>query len=593
VQRSLSVVRWRADVPAGPMMVSTSAEGHDDVGPEASGGDRTGTSIDGLESVLKESIQAMHEELRHAIERLALARRRSGEGQRSIEANLGEVVLKAQRGADDLTEQARQRAERHVGEAEARLEQLRDESRDLLARVRAAALSTFSEADEAWTRVRADTRARLLGRIQELDRKLGDSGEDDEVNAWGVEGASGMAPEGFQQDLPPEGPPHSPSEPSSESAPVPAAAPATEEGSTDAATLEVVIPQEILDELLRPKDAKVPDRTPLEPKVLNSPSPRSDAPIPSEPRVKWRGVTLREPPPTASPVVEQESSVDAQASGGRSAIACAGKWVRNVGLLVLLFCAYEFWGTALRHDSSQADLRASFDSVGALAGAAPGSSRPAPAPGVPVAVLRIPGIGVEEVVSAGVGRAQLRQGPGHDRRSAVPGDQGNSVIVGHRTIYGGPFAGLGDLRPGSPVLVTTPRASTPLTYLVADEPFTVARDELEPFTGAAGNRLTLVTSHPAYGASAWLVVVAEPQAAPSTPPSAAPTEPGPTTPLETDRRFWLPVPLWSGLLLVVWRMFKRLSQGSHRLAYAVSVPAAVIVLALLFQSIDALLPAAI
>jgi LPXTG-site transpeptidase (sortase) family protein len=52
--------------------------------------------------------------------------------------------------------------------------------------------------------------------------------------------------------------------------------------------------------------------------------------------------------------------------------------------------------------------------------------------GTPVARLRIPRIGLDEIVIEGVGDDELNAGPGHLPGSALPGTPGNAVISAHR-----------------------------------------------------------------------------------------------------------------------------------------------------------------
>jgi sortase A len=79
----------------------------------------------------------------------------------------------------------------------------------------------------------------------------------------------------------------------------------------------------------------------------------------------------------------------------------------------------------------------------------------APAPGSPVAVLDIGSIGISQVVVEGTEPAHTRQGPGHVVGTGGPGQPGNSVIVGRRSLFGGPFAELDAVEVGDQILVTT------------------------------------------------------------------------------------------------------------------------------------------
>ena len=60
------------------------------------------------------------------------------------------------------------------------------------------------------------------------------------------------------------------------------------------------------------------------------------------------------------------------------------------------------------------------------------SMRVTPAPGAPVARLRIPRLGLDEVVVEGVDDDALAAGPGHVPATPLPGVAGNSVLSAHR-----------------------------------------------------------------------------------------------------------------------------------------------------------------
>lgn len=79
--------------------------------------------------------------------------------------------------------------------------------------------------------------------------------------------------------------------------------------------------------------------------------------------------------------------------------------------------------------------------------------------GKPVAHLRIPAIGLEQVVLEGTAGAQLLDGPGHRRDTPLPGQLGTSVVFGRRTSFGGPFGKLPELRTGDRIEVTTGQGS--------------------------------------------------------------------------------------------------------------------------------------
>jgi hypothetical protein len=98
----------------------------------------------------------------------------------------------------------------------------------------------------------------------------------------------------------------------------------------------------------------------------------------------------------------------------------------------------------------------------------------APAFGSPVSVLEIGSLGLQTVVVEGVDSATTRVGPGHVPGTAAPGQPGNSVIVGRRTMFGGTFGDLSSMRIGDEIIVTTTQGQT--LYQVTD----VGGSELTP-----------------------------------------------------------------------------------------------------------------
>ncbi len=98
----------------------------------------------------------------------------------------------------------------------------------------------------------------------------------------------------------------------------------------------------------------------------------------------------------------------------------------------------------------------------------------APAFGSPVSVLEIGSLGLQTVVVEGVDSATTRVGPGHVPGTAAPGQPGNSVIVGRRTMFGGTFGDLSSMTIGDEIIVTTTQGQT--LYQVTD----VGGSELTP-----------------------------------------------------------------------------------------------------------------
>lgn len=126
--------------------------------------------------------------------------------------------------------------------------------------------------------------------------------------------------------------------------------------------------------------------------------------------------------------------------------------------------------------------------------------------GEPFAAIRIPSIGVDQVVYAGVDRETLQLGPGYFPGTSLPGQPGNSVLSGHRTTYGRPFFDLDQLAPGDTIEVET--AVGLHTYTVRESIIVTPFDiwVTDPRDGAW---LTLTTCHPKFSARERLVVFAE------------------------------------------------------------------------------------
>jgi sortase A len=169
----------------------------------------------------------------------------------------------------------------------------------------------------------------------------------------------------------------------------------------------------------------------------------------------------------------------------------------TLGTLILLFVAYQLWGTNLAEARAQDSLRQEFRTI---VGEPDPSKVLPPAPeGEAVAVLKMPNIDIEKVVVEGVGVSELKEGPGHYPGTPLPGQPGNSAIAGHRTTDGAPFNQMDKMKVGDPVIIST----QPGPFLLDNTP---------------DNRLTITTCHPRYSLSQRLVLVAElkgPAAAPS------------------------------------------------------------------------------
>jgi len=180
---------------------------------------------------------------------------------------------------------------------------------------------------------------------------------------------------------------------------------------------------------------------------------------------------------------------------------------------MILFAAWQLWGTSIQHHYAQETLRTEFQSSiehetvpGDEPTLASDAHVPHPRAGSVVGRLQIPAIGVDQYVVEGTADAQLSMGPGHYVGTSMPGQAGNVAIAGHRTTYGAPFNALNELRVGDPIDLTTVSGEH-LTYVVAEAPFVVSPTNVSVLNTTSDNRVTLTTCNPKFSSTNRLVVV--------------------------------------------------------------------------------------
>jgi len=148
----------------------------------------------------------------------------------------------------------------------------------------------------------------------------------------------------------------------------------------------------------------------------------------------------------------------------------------------------------------------------------------APAFGSPVGVLEIGSLGLQTVVVEGVDSATTRVGPGHVPGTAAPGQPGNSVIVGRRTMFGGTFGDLSSMKVGDEIVVSTTQGQT--LYQVTDVGRAELTDDATPITApavAAPTTTTTSTTSTTVPVAEVVAAVEAPTVAPEAPvdPAAA------------------------------------------------------------------------
>jgi sortase A len=320
-------------------------------------------------------------------------------------------------------------------------------------------------------------------------------------------------------------------------------------------------------------------------------------------------------------------------------LGALGRLLMSAGVILLLFVAYELWGTGIQAAEDQDQLEEEFEALQAAVGAsttslpetttttapttetqppetAPSleeSGLPVPEPGDVLGRIRIPTIGVDWIVQEGIPLRLLNRGPGHFPATPFPGQAGYSAIAGHRTTYGAPFNRLDELQAGDEIEVETLQGT--FRYEVIDQPpddegVTKAHAIVRPWETelvediGGQDLITLVACHPEYSARQRIVVqgklVGEPAA---TTPASEKIEDEPNaffgSELEGgDSDAWPGAIAFGAAALAVWFLAwlvaRRWSWREWRpwATYVALTPVFLVLLFFTFEHVNRLLPAA-
>jgi sortase A len=201
----------------------------------------------------------------------------------------------------------------------------------------------------------------------------------------------------------------------------------------------------------------------------------------------------------------------------------------TLGLLILLFVAYQLWGTGLITARAQDNLKDDFTRAreqyaaeqtttttpgptSTTIGPTSSTTSPVrPAPPVPPegeveGTISIPKIGVNWAFVEGVSRDDLKKGPGHYPDTPMPGTLGNAAIAGHRTTYGAPFGNVDQLQPGDEILIET--LAGKFTYEMTGQ-LIVKPTDVYVVDNTLDAQLTLTSCHPKYSAEQRIVIKAK------------------------------------------------------------------------------------
>lgn len=321
-----------------------------------------------------------------------------------------------------------------------------------------------------------------------------------------------------------------------------------------------------------------------------------------------------------------------------------GRVLITAGVLILLFVAYQLWGTGLHTDQAQDAAAREFraaqeaneqggtlgpddngstttttgsdattvppgDTTTTTAGGNGGGGGnggtdvipPPPAPGGLVGYIQIPAIGANWYFYEGVDLSILKDGPGHYMGTPLPGQEGNAAIAGHRTTYGAPFNRIDELKSGDEIVITYPTGAT-FTYgyrsteVVAPDQTEVLQAKDFDGDSAVDNMLTLTACHPKYSARERIVVRArlnEDEVAQPVPPDQLREEP-PTSfngDSSTAPVSKVPAVLWGIAAAMIWLAAWFVGRAWRRWpAYVLGFPFFMVALYIFFENFYALLP---
>lgn len=190
-----------------------------------------------------------------------------------------------------------------------------------------------------------------------------------------------------------------------------------------------------------------------------------------------------------------------------------GEGFITFGLIVLLFAAYEIWGVGGQvneHQANLSDQLAQQWSATPTPSASSTASPPPPMDGAGIARLYVPRLKDKPwVVVQGVDPDSIRYAPGHDPRTAMPGELGNFVVAGHRTPA--IFWDLDIMKVGDPVIVETREKwfvyTTTLLHVVSNNGVQIlAPVPNQPGVTPTEPMLTLFTCQPKTGNEQRLVL---------------------------------------------------------------------------------------
>ncbi|MCB0916202.1 MAG: class E sortase [Actinobacteria bacterium] len=201
----------------------------------------------------------------------------------------------------------------------------------------------------------------------------------------------------------------------------------------------------------------------------------------------------------------------------RAVVRGGGEILITLGAILLLFVAYQLWFTTWQANRAAAanvsEIQQSWSDPDPQSIAAKG---PDPAPvteqppvGTPFALMTVPRLGENinnKPLLQGVGFDELAQGLGHYPETAMPGQEGNFAVAGHRITLGEPLRYVETLEVGDNVYVETETywytyRLTRTEIVLPDAVWTITPDPFDTNAEPPARMITLTTCHPTFGNS--------------------------------------------------------------------------------------------
>lgn len=216
-------------------------------------------------------------------------------------------------------------------------------------------------------------------------------------------------------------------------------------------------------------------------------------------------------------------------SRGQLAVQVTGELLITVGLLLVLYVAWELWWTNIdsnrKQDQAVGNLFSDFDApLEPLANSgaeSPDYGDPAVLPAIEeegrtFAVVYVPRFGesYSRPITSGVGTAVLDTlGLGHYPTTAMPGAVGNFAVAGHRQTHGQVLDAIHTLVPGDRIYVQTSQGYYTYVYrnnqiVLPDRVDVIAPVPTQPAAVPTERFMTLTSCNPRFGAQERIIAYA-------------------------------------------------------------------------------------